>query len=417
MYLPNEINKIKDQRRRKRMGIDDDSEFNVNDDTSYDDNGGDVEKSEVTEQNNEKKDEQHDLGKDEIPIEPFNMRQEMAEGAFDTDGTYLERDRKMTSTNRSLNRDEGDDPWILSLEEQEALADKGDYSSFYKKRPRRADDSKPDLVQQLEGTPTVDVIKRLIKLLEPGETPVDALKLPNKRKNKPTLPGFRKKTQDEPTSTDNVKTNEEGDEPKEVPENKEEKTVLSKMDISDLTHVLTVTWQNVYYMTKEEIRGSLANAMKRWKRGTADAEIGKKYQFRWVRGSGDVHGPNSEQEIFNWIAFDYISDANPIEMREVGKDGKPLKEEWVNYKDTELYNFLNPGYQKASAVEQGTKQQENEENEETNKDAEGGSTDDDDVDDGTFSKKQRKNELIGIKPKKSMPDEDSQGSDDEPDVE
>ncbi|GFE53458.1 CD2 antigen cytoplasmic tail-binding, putative [Babesia ovis] len=383
MYLPHEINKIKDRRRLKRLGIDDDAEIDFDDQGTYakDDIPSDADRN-----NDETSYGENDGAskeRDEIPIEPFNMRKEMAEGVFDDEGTYVEKNVKMTSTNRSLNRDEGDDPWIAALEEQEQLGNKGDYSEHYKKRPQRHV-HKPDLVQQLEGVPLVDVIKRLIHALEPGETPVDALKIHTKKKRE--LPGFKRKA-------DVVDKK-----PIENPGGPED-SVLEKMDLSDLAHVLTVTWQNVYYMTKEDIQAALLNA-----RGKA---TNKQYQFRWIHNAKDTYGPNSDDDIWNWIVYDYVSDGNPIEVRELGPDGEPLSQQWTHYKHLPFYTFMdnrNTVETNVKTVMPGL--------ETTGDDSES------DIDDGTFAKKQRKTELIGIKQKEAkLQEEDSQGSDDEPDVE
>lgn len=47
----------------------------------------------------------------EVPLEPFNMRREMQEGAFDADGTYIWR---------KTNPDQVRDPWLDSLGDAKA---------------------------------------------------------------------------------------------------------------------------------------------------------------------------------------------------------------------------------------------------------------------------------------------------------
>ena len=45
----------------------------------------------------------------DVPLEPFNMRQEMQEGVFDEEGNYLLRRR----TNERV-----EDPWLNSLDQE-----------------------------------------------------------------------------------------------------------------------------------------------------------------------------------------------------------------------------------------------------------------------------------------------------------
>ncbi|CDR97300.1 hypothetical protein, conserved [Babesia bigemina] len=449
MYLPHEINRIKDQRRLRQRGIADPS------DLGFGDAGLDYDEKSAVGAAGDAEGDDRVADEGGITIEPFHMRREMQEGAFDTEGTYVESNRKMTSTNRSLNRDEGDDPWVASLEEQNSLSFKVRYQclyasftclqaengAFYAKQPVRASASTPDLMEQLQDVPTIDVIKRLITLLEPGETPVDALKVKRQQSGKRCLPGFRKQERDAADAS----AASQGAESKHKKETGPKD--LSKYDVSDLAHVLTITWQNVYYMTKEDIRNALAAAKNRPKRGGKSAPP-TRYQFRWVRGDGVVYGPCSEVEVLSWIAHDYVSDDNPIELREVGPDGTPLDEEWVGHRDTPLYNFLNPGAELPGGVKRGradvggnaasdtadkVASGDNESNIATSGGGAGESNgvggdpstgvneeeSDDDDDDGTFAKRRRKDELIGIKPSTKKADEDSGGSDDddEPDIE
>ncbi|GIX61248.1 CD2 antigen cytoplasmic tail-binding protein 2, putative [Babesia caballi] len=408
MYLPHEINRIKDQRRLKKAGIQDDVGLIFGED----DAGYDVEAA-AADRGDAEADNPVALEDGGVTIEPFNMRREMAEGGFDTAGMYLEKNRKMTSTNRSLNRDEGEDPWMASLTEQDALISKHSDDGFYRKRPRPPAESRPDLVQLLEGTPTVDVIKRLIALLEPGETPLDSLKPRSKKREKHVLPAFRRHQREAAGAQP-----EPGNQTDQAHEKRKSPTGLADMDVSDLAHVLTVTWLNVYYMTKEEIREALANAKKRPRRGAAAAP--RRYQFRWVRGDGEVYGPSSEGELLSWIAHDYISDENPVELREVDHGGAPLNDSWVSFRDSELYNFLNSGRQApvGDAVEGGKGSERTSGGGATGgADQDGGSSDGGDEDDGVFSKKPRKSELIGLKHKQKDVEEDSQASDDECDIE
>ncbi|EDO08424.1 hypothetical protein BBOV_III008640 [Babesia bovis T2Bo] len=411
MYLPHEIHKIKDKRRLKRLGIKEDVEL-----TSIDAEGLQDGAYFASEDAVDQKDYQYGIDTenndenipDHIPIEPFNMRREMAEGAFDDDGTYVERDRKMTSTNRSLNRDEGEDPWITSLEEQSQLTSKGMYSDFYQKRPLRVAEGRPDLIKILESTPMIDVIKRLINLLEPGETPIDALKIKTYNQKKHILPGFRKGRSarvsgaEDVTDTSDPHVTQRGEmkpngEPKDNSSeiNDQITLQLNKMDVSDLSHVLTVMWQNVYYMKKEEIQTALYNV---WNKSGRKNSM---YEFRWIKNKSEVYGPNSEQELWSWIAYDYISDDNPVELRLVNSDSNTTSNEWVYFKKSPFYRIMDV---KESVLKPSQDDSD--------------SDDDDDAYDNTFSKRQRKDELIGIKHENSQGDDNaSQGSDDEPDVE
>lgn len=388
MFLPHEISKIKDQRRLKQRGIDEDEANFILHDSPLDYAFNPQNDGQETAEAND------DSG---VTIGPFNMKQEVEEGTFDTEGNYVEGNRKMTSTNRSLNRDEGDDPWIASLEEQAFLASKKDNDDFYSKKPLRVSQDKPDLFQALENTATVDVIKRLVSLLQSGETPVDAIKYNQKKPSKKRcLPGMRKAEGDAAPKGNSEKAEAQSSTP----------ATLADMGVSDLAHFLTITWQNVYYMTKEEIIEALVAAKTNPKGNSTSAPA--RYEFKWINGDDKVYGPSTDVEILRWIAYDYISDKNPVLLRKLNSDGQPVADEWIGFRDTKLYTFLNERLSGPS-TSTGVKHH-------VIADGDSGSNDESEEDD-TFAKKHRKDELIGIKRKGNKDAEDSPASDDDPDIE
>ncbi|KAK1445067.1 hypothetical protein BgAZ_109730 [Babesia gibsoni] len=387
MFLPHEINRIKDQRRLKQKGIkNDEVEFNLEANTYYYDSGVQSDGAD----NNEEK----DLEGETVGFEPFHMKNEMRDGAFDDEGNYVER-RSMTSTNRSLDRnDEDDDPWMKSLGEAPYLAQKGKHEAVYKRQPKRPLGGKPDLLQVLEGTPTIDIIKRLIGLLESGQTPVDAIKERQKSGAKRRcLPGMAK---GETKVETKVETKDEDENTKS--------SALASMSISDLSHVLTIIWQNVYYMTKEDIIKTLARARNRPEGESGPAP--KKYEFKWTNGDDKIYGPSTDLELLRWIANDYISDSNPVVLRMLNSDGKPVSEEWLDYKQTDVYTFLNPKKSEGFSVQASLQESGFGED----------SPDDYEEEDDYAFKKHRKVEFI-VTGSKKRKHEDSPLSDDDPNVE
>eukprot|EP00375_Theileria_parva_P001730 XP_764405.1 hypothetical protein [Theileria parva strain Muguga] len=195
--------------------------------------------------------------------------------------------------------------------------------------------------------------------------------------------------EDEQTPSDYLKS-------AEFKEKSESDLKKSPYEVSDLAHVLTMTWQNVYFMTKEEIVESLMTYKNNGK------EL-KNYEFRWVKDELAVHGPYPHEDILMWIVYGYVSDENPILVRELDDHGHPKTLEWTKYKDSDIYNiFPVEKRAKSQSSQKPEKEQEQEQEDDDH---------DDEPEDDGFSGKKRKQKLIGVRVKDK--EEEYQESDDD----
>ncbi|XP_953402.1 uncharacterized protein TA10080 [Theileria annulata] len=249
-----------------------------------------------------------------------------------------------------------EDPWLESLKTSEF----DDTQVVYESPKRVVKPSKrSETVDLIYDLPKVEVIRLLISMLEDEQTPSDYLKS------------------------------------KEFKEKSEKDLKKSPFEVSDLAHVLTMTWQNVYFMTKEEIIESLINYKNNGK------EL-KNYEFRWVKDELAVHGPYPHEDILMWIIYGCVSDENPILVRELDEHGNPKTEEWTKYKDSDVYNIF--------PVESQTKSQSSKKPEKEEEEGEDDDDEDDEPEDDGFSGKSKK-KLIGVRVKDK--EEEYQESDDD----
>ncbi|KAK2196396.1 CD2 antigen cytoplasmic tail-binding protein 2-Lin1 [Babesia duncani] len=365
MYQPQEVERIKEQRRKKQLGIDLDTnvDFSILPQESQDD----------------PENEDGILGE----FEPFNMTKELAEGYVNSKGDFTSTTKTFTSDNREFMKNKQSDAWIDSANQDGLESSKRD-REFYAKKPKRVDAEKLDVFQALAAVPTIDIIKKLISKLQYGQTPIEALKNKN-------------------TSTRD--TREENDKQPNVVEISKE-NLLDSLGISELSHAITMIWQSlfkithsiadVYYQTREEIQQALMNFKTKGKPG-------RLLEFKWVNGDGKVYGPSTREDIIKWIAMvlvalemlihiqDYISDVNTIVVREV-VDGTPTSEDFINLKESFVYTEFDRNS-----------------NSKNNQSEQAESDDSDDC----FAPKHRKSNLIGIR-KKDAP---INNSDDESDYE
>ncbi|KAF5153297.1 hypothetical protein TpMuguga_04g02325 [Theileria parva strain Muguga] len=268
------------------------------------------------------------------------------------DKEFVEKLAKETEEEKKV-----EDPWLQSLKTSEF----DDTQVVYDSPKSVVKPSKrSEAVDLIYDLPKVEVIRLLVAMLEDEQTPSDYLKSA------------------------------------EFKEKSESDLKKSPYEVSDLAHVLTMTWQNVYFMTKEEIVESLMTYKNNGK------EL-KNYEFRWVKDELAVHGPYPHEDILMWIVYGYVSDENPILVRELDDHGHPKTLEWTKYKDSDIYNiFPVEKRAKSQSSQKPEKEQEQEQEDDDH---------DDEPEDDGFSGKKRKQKLIGVRVKDK--EEEYQESDDD----
>ncbi|BAM41778.1 uncharacterized protein TOT_040000160 [Theileria orientalis strain Shintoku] len=204
------------------------------------------------------------------------------------------------------------DAWLNSLKTSENDDTQVVYEAKGKENEEKSE--KMDILYEL---PKVEVIRLLVSKLEDGQSPSDYIKTYDSRD----------------------KTDEDEDSPYEV---------------SDLAHVLTMSWKNVYFMTKDEIVEALMN----YKNNNKEQ---KTYEFRWVRDELAVHGPYQHEDILMWIVYGYVSEENPILVRELNEEGNPITLEWQNYKDSDIFNIFSTSDDGTGGNEDSSKKEAEEE--------------------------------------------------------
>lgn len=198
--------------------------------------------------------------------------------------------------------EEEHDPWLKSLESDTFVSSKAPYSYSNKPKPRST--AGDDVLRLIDDLPTIEVVKLLISKLDDDETPISLL---NSRKRKRAAKAEVEKSEKEP---------------------------VDKIGLADLAHALIMRWENVYYMSREEIIESFID----YRCNIRDkSPFQRNYQFKWVHGDDTIYGPFSQSDILKWILHNYVSDANPIVLRELDNEDVPLSEEWVDYKESMLY--------------------------------------------------------------------------------
>ncbi|RLV95385.1 Protein LIN1 [Spathaspora sp. JA1] len=214
-------------------------------------------------------------------IEAFNLEEESNEGQFDEDGTYIpNKEEEIT----------GDDLWLNDFK-------KSDIKKAQLAQTRREKQAAEKLMtKNINMEPIETLLVNLIELLEPAETPLEALARLNTKSKKKKLA------------------------PQENQQNIIEITDLCDILIND--KYLTDT----YELTREELmRKYRVETGEDYKRGTKrshesddeEEDYGEKiWEFRW-EGDTNVNGPYSTYEMKHWKESYF---ENRAEVRKVGQE-------------------------------------------------------------------------------------------------
>ncbi|AFZ81610.1 hypothetical protein BEWA_010240 [Theileria equi strain WA] len=231
-------------------------------------------------------------------IDPDSQKEEIHDKLAGNDGL----DENNSHGNDLYAVEDEHDPWLKSLESNTPVSSKEPYS--YSNKPKPAKTAETDVFKAIDDMPTIEIVKLLISKLDEDETPISLL---NSRKRKRA------------TKTETDKSGKEA---------------ADSIGISDLAHALIMRWENVYYMSREEIVESFID----YRCNIRDkSPFPRSYQFKWVHGDDTIYGPFSQSDILKWILHNYVSDTNPIVIRELDNEDVPLSDEWIDYKDSTLY--------------------------------------------------------------------------------
>ncbi|KJA27107.1 hypothetical protein HYPSUDRAFT_986995 [Hypholoma sublateritium FD-334 SS-4] len=236
-------------------------------------------------------------------LSSFNMREEMEEGKFTEDGSYV----------RTVDPHGMHDRWMEGLDEREIKLARRRKREQEKKQKERILAEEEELKQSGGKTAWE---KQLLPLLKKGESILEALqRLGSKAKKTQT-----KKSKQKTAGTDAMDVD------------KSQNAVPT--DIETITHLasnlMSLGDTDVYSKTYEELVRSVRSSAaveENWEPPSADVE----YEYKWSSPDAgqteDTFGPFGEEDIKSWYNAAYFGPAGEkIKIRRVGQD-------WGDWKD------------------------------------------------------------------------------------
>ncbi|KAH9951476.1 hypothetical protein B0H21DRAFT_719137 [Amylocystis lapponica] len=235
-------------------------------------------------------------------LSSFNMREEMEEGKFAADGTYV----------RTFDPHAVHDRWMEGVDEKEIKAARRSHKHREREQREKQKAEEREL-QQLGGREEVE--QALLGRLKRGETVLEALQ---------RLGASAKKTASSKrrTKPNNKSKGDSNGGAMEV-----DKVAVTPSEIDNITHLASLLMSlgdtDIYSKTYEELVRSVRSAGKvdqSWVPPSADA----KYEYRWdVPGAtaqeGQVFGPFSEDEMHSWFRAAYFGTVGEkVQVRKVG---------------------------------------------------------------------------------------------------
>ena len=235
-------------------------------------------------------------------LDAFNMRNENEEGRFDDQGNYVRR---------AADPDAVHDTWLEGLSKKDMkkakeAADKRDEE----RRKRNAED---------DAILTSDALKRLIPMLERGETVLEALARIGKGKDRKTK--WQNKNRNRKKQEDPAEDVDMGEE--DTAETRRKEAVEAITAAADL--LLTRGQPEVYDAERELlVRQYRKESGEEWTEpdsgdnGVEDEAEAKRWEYRWPDG-GEIHGPYEEPMMRQWNEAGYFGEG--VEFRRI-PDGK-----------------------------------------------------------------------------------------------
>ncbi|GBE82170.1 hypothetical protein BKA93DRAFT_741052 [Sparassis latifolia] len=238
-------------------------------------------------------------------LSSFNMREEMEEGKFAADGTYV----------KSFDPHAVHDRWMEGLDEKEIKQARRN-RRHREKEQREKMKAEEEELRQLGGKDVIE--KDLVGMLKKGETVLEALQRLGAQAKK----SGRSKQSMKPNNRRKAELNGDAMQvDKDVPKE------TSQIDF--ITHLASTLMSlgetDIYSKTYEELVRSVRSSGKvdqSWTPPSADV----KYEYKWdvpgVSGQrGQVFGPFSEEEMQAWYKALYFGAAGEkVQVRSVGGD-------------------------------------------------------------------------------------------------
>ncbi|KAL4077103.1 hypothetical protein V8B97DRAFT_2003992 [Scleroderma yunnanense] len=273
---------------------------------------GDIEGQEFNEGPERDSDEEDDEPEDEDDAErqkkagmgyelsSFNMREEMEEGKFAADGTYI----------RTFDPHSAHDRWMEGVSEREIKLAKRrkKQQDRIQKEKMKAEERE---LEQSGGRSALEV--QLVALLKRGETVLEALSRLGNKKSKRNPQNTKKPSNGKSKDASTM----------EVEVQKQPSKGLSDIDL--ITHLasnlMALGDVDIYSKTYEELVRSVRSSgevAQDWMPPSADS----KYEYKWnVTESRDIFGPFDEDEMKGWFRASYFGQfGEKVKVRIVGNE-------------------------------------------------------------------------------------------------
>lgn len=235
-------------------------------------------------------------------LSSFNMREEMEEGKFTEDGSYI----------RSFDPHGIHDRWMEGLDDTDIKQARRNHRRREKEEQEKLQ-AEEQAVQ--DGGGVAGLQKELLASLKKGETVVEALRRLGKISAKKQKSGRKHNAMD---------TNDTTDEPRRK---------KAQEQVDKITHLASTSMSmgniEIYSQTYEELVRAVRSAAivdENWQPPSADVQ----YEYKWdvpdASGApGQIFGPYSEDDMQRWFSASYFGPiGEKIKVREVGG-------EWVSW--------------------------------------------------------------------------------------
>ncbi|KAH7913743.1 hypothetical protein BJ138DRAFT_1177840 [Hygrophoropsis aurantiaca] len=257
--------------------------------------GSDSEDDEPEDEDDAKRREKAGMG---YELSSFNMREEMEEGKFSADGTYV----------KSFDPHGVHDRWMEGLDEKEIKQARRQKRHLERIQREKMKAEEREL-EQSGGKGALEI--QLVAMLKKGESVLEALQ---------RIGAQAKKTAHASKKRPNGKTKDDSAEQAMVVD----KQPKGLSDIDLITHlasnIMSLGDTDIYSKTYEELVRSVRSSgdvEPEWVPPSADV----KYEYRWdvPEQTGEVFGPFSEDDIKAWYNASYFGQAGEkVKVRKVG---------------------------------------------------------------------------------------------------
>lgn len=282
---------------------------------------GDIEGQEFEDQSGSEKSESEGEAEDEDDAErrkkagmgyelsSFNMREEMEEGKFAADGTYI----------RTFDPHAAHDKWMEGLDEKEIKKARRSHRQREKEQKAKQKAEEQEM-KRLGGKDEVE--RELVGMLKKGETVLEALQRLGAQSKK--AGGAKNMKPNNRRKGDlNGNAMQVDDASRDVAATK------APSEIDHITHLASTLMSlgdtDIYSRTYEELVRSIRSAGKvdqSWVPPSADV----KYEYKWAvpdasAQEGQIFGPYSEDEIQAWYKAGYFGPSGEkVVVRKMGRD-------------------------------------------------------------------------------------------------